>query len=268
MARLAARVRVPLLILVTLTLVGQLPFGYDVPWWVAGPALLGAFALYAWVGRVCAEPLPVEPPVRGSWRAVNSPASRVPSHGLHAYGQTYAIDLVFASPAGAPAPGSGFARRASDFPGFGQPILAAAPGRVVRVRQGQRDHRSRTGLAGLAYLLVEGMFRELLGAGRVVGNHIVVDLGAGRYALYAHLKRHSASVRAGDVVEAGQEIARCGNSGNSSEPHLHFQIMDRPSPTFAAGLPFRFVAGGAAVGTPRTGELLTDAPPAPSTLLA
>src|SRR5690348_1213460 len=125
MARLVARVRVPLLFLVVLMGLGQVVIGYDVPGWVLIPLLAASFALYAWVGRVRAEPLAVAPPVRGTWRAVNSPASRVPSHGLHAYGQTYAIDLVY-QPAGTPAPGFSWwplARRPSDFPGFGQPVL-------------------------------------------------------------------------------------------------------------------------------------------------
>jgi murein DD-endopeptidase MepM/ murein hydrolase activator NlpD len=114
---------------------------------------------------------------------------------------------------------------------------------------------SRTSVPGLLYLLVESMVREVLGAGRVVGNHIVVDQGDGRYAMYAHLQRHSATVRPGDRVTAGQQIARCGNSGNSTEPHLHFQIMDGPRPAFAAGLPFTFTGGP----VPRTGELLDQA---------
>jgi hypothetical protein len=252
-ARLAARIRVPLLFAVVVVLLTEPWTGLRLPWWVAIAAIAGALALYAVVGRVRAEPVPVLPPVRGSWRAVNSPSTRVPSHGIHAYGQTYAIDLVRAG-----GPGLSWrplARRPSDFPGFGQPVLAAEAGRVVRVRQGQRDHWSRTSVPGLIYVLVESMLRELLGPGRVLGNHIVVDQGDGRYAVYAHLQRRSVTVRPGDRVTAGQQIARCGNSGNSTEPHLHFQIMDGPRPAFAAGLPFTFTDGP----VPRSGELLGQA---------
>lgn len=259
MAHLAARIRVPLLLSVLLVLLTQPWSGLRPPWWLAFVALGGAFALYAWVGRVRAAPVPMDPPVRGRWRAVNSPTSRVPSHGVHAYGQTYAVDLVF-QPPGSPPPRLGWrplARPASDFAGFGQPVHSASGGRVVRVRQGQRDHWSRNSVPGLIYLLVEGMVREVLGAGRVVGNHIVIDMGANRYLFYAHLQRHSATIRAGEYVTAGQQIARCGNSGNSSEPHLHFQVMDRSRPTFAAGLPFRFTdRDGTAQPAPHTGEFL------------
>lgn len=258
MARVAARIRVPLLFAVVLVLLTQPWTGVHLPWWAACLAMVGAMAVQVGWGRVTADPVTVSPPVRGSWRAVNSPSSRVPSHGIHTYGQTYAIDLVFEPPGSPPRRLSWhpLARRAGDFPGFGRPVHAASPGRVVRVRQGQRDHWSRTSVPALIYLLVESMIRELLGVGRVIGNHIVVDLGDGRYALYAHLQRHSAAVRPGDRITAGQQIARCGNSGNSTEPHLHFQVMDRSRPAFAAGLPFRFATGTGATEPPRTGELL------------
>ena len=63
-----------------------------------------------------------------------------------------------------------------------------------------------------------------------------------------------------ETYRAGQQIARCGNSGNSSEPHLHFQVMDRPWPTVAAGLPFRFTSGTGTAEPPRTGDLLVTEP--------
>lgn len=60
------------------------------------------------------------------------------------------------------------------------------------------------------------------------GNYIVIDHGNGEYSMLAHLDEGSISVNVGDDVIRGQEIARCGNSGNSSEPHIHFQVMDSP----------------------------------------
>lgn len=99
--------------------------------------------------------------------------------------------------------------------------------------------------------------RELAGTGRILGNHLVLDLGNGTYAAYAHLQRGSLTVREGDRVRAGQPIARCGNSGNSSEPHLHFQLMDGPDPDAARGVPFTWRG----IGVPRNGEIF-EAPPA------
>ena len=66
------------------------------------------------------------------------------------------------------------------------------------------------------------------------------DLDAGHYALYAHLRPGSVAVRPGRRVSAGELLGRVGNSGNTSQPHLHFHVMDRPSPLDANGLPYVF----------------------------
>ncbi|MGW0989747.1 M23 family metallopeptidase [Streptomyces sp. NPDC002486] len=210
---------------------------------------------------VAREPLEVAAPVTGRWSALNSPADRTPSHGVHAHGQTYAID-VLAEPEPGARPSFGWfwplARRPRDFPAFGAPVLAVADATVVRVADGQRDHLSRTSLPGLLYLmLVEGSIREMAGVHRLLGNHLVLDLGDGTYAAYAHLRRGSLTAREGDRVRAGQVVARCGNSGNSSEPHLHFQLMDGPDPDAARGVPFTWRG----IGVPRNGEVFEAAPP-------
>ncbi|MEU5956125.1 M23 family metallopeptidase [Streptomyces sp. NPDC047525] len=210
--------------------------------------------------RAQAEPkAPVEiaPPVTGRWTALNSPADKVPSHGTHGLGQTYAIDIV-AEPEGTERPAFAWlwpvARGNRAFPAFGAPLLSVADATVVHAEDGQRDHLSRNSLAAYLYLfVVEGTFRTLGGARRVVGNHIVLDLGEGTYAVYAHVQQGSLAVRAGDKVVAGQVIARCGNSGNTTEPHLHFQLMDCPDLDTARGVPFRWRG----IGVPANGETFT-----------
>ncbi|MFI6881101.1 M23 family metallopeptidase [Streptomyces sp. NPDC050400] len=202
-------------------------------------------------------PVEVEPPVEGRWSAVNSPADRTPSHGTHVYGQTYAIDIV-AEPEGTERPGFALlwpvARAPHRFPAFGAPLLAVAEATVVHAEDGQRDHLSRNSLLGVAYLmLVEGESRGLAGARRVVGNHVVLDLGDGVHAVYAHVQRGSLAVRAGDRVRPGQVIGRCGNSGNSTEPHLHFHLMDGPDLDTARGIPFSWRG----IGVPKGGETFT-----------
>ena len=72
------------------------------------------------------------------------------------------------------------------------------------------------------------------------GNYVILSLGHGRFAFYAHLKPHSIRVHPGQRVRRGQVIGRLGNSGSSSGPHLHFQLMDRPSALASDGLPFVF----------------------------
>ena len=134
---------------------------------------------------------------------------------------------------------------------------------VVRVHDRERDHWSRTSPLGLLYSLTVELLRELTGPSRIVGNHVVIDLGDGVYAALAHLRRRSIRVTTGQHVRAGDQIAECGNSGNTTEPHLHFQLMDHPSVAVAAGLPFRFrAADGTPLDTPPNGQRLPASCPA------
>jgi len=72
----------------------------------------------------------------------------------------------------------------------------------------------------------------------VDGNHVVLDLGAGFYAFYAHLQRGSVRVKVGDRVKRGQLLGKLGNSGNTSAPHLHFHVMRGPSVLGSDGAPY------------------------------
>ncbi|MEU4128157.1 M23 family metallopeptidase [Streptomyces wuyuanensis] len=209
-----------------------------------------------------AAPVETASPVAGRWTALNSPADKVPSHGTHEAAQSFAIDIVAESeehPRPRFASVWPLARRNRDFPAFGAPLYAVADATVVRATDRQRDHMSRNSLPALLWLLAEGVVRMLGGTGRILGNHLVLDLGDGTWAVYAHLRRGSLTVREGERVTAGQILARCGNSGNSTEPHLHFQLMDGPDPEAAHGIPFTWRG----VGVPRNKETFTAQPATP-----
>jgi hypothetical protein len=240
-----ARMRVPCFVIgMLLVLASPLHHLAWISWLGAALILVSMATTFMPGGQVNREPFPVHSPVRGRWIAVNSPADKVPSHGVHSAGQTYAIDLVYW-----PDTGENWkslhnwpmVRRPETFPGFAQPIFAPADGIVVRTRGWWRDHWSRNSWPALLYLLVEGSLRELLGPSGLLGNHVVVDMGDSTYCALAHLKRGSIRVTKGQAVRAGQQLAECGNSGNSSEPHIHFQLMDTSRTAFAVGLPFRFI---------------------------
>mgnify|MGYP001168856929 CR=1 FL=1 len=258
-ATAVCRIRMPLLYVGAILLVGGRLAGVD-PASDAGFVLvLVGLVLYFRFGRVAAEPVTVEPPVHGTWAAVNSPASKVPSHGMHAYAQTFAIDLVH-SPGGSYSPHLGWDVSMSpptEFSGFGKEVLAPIAGTVVKVKEDARDHRSRDSWPGLVYFFLEGAVRELTGTGRLFGNHVTIRGTDGTYVVLAHLKRDSVRVKAGGEVVAGQQIAACGNSGSSTEPHVHMQVMDRRSPLIAAGLPFEFRdTSGSPVSIPKNGGAL------------
>lgn len=99
------------------------------------------------------------------------------------------------------------------------------------------------------------------------GNYVVLELVDGAYAALAHLQQGSPTLRAGQQVQRGEVVGRCGNSGNSSEPHVHFQLMDHRWPFVSAGLPFVFtgvrIDGTVGEGVPGNRQLMvvTHDPP-------
>ena len=85
--------------------------------------------------------------------------------------------------------------------------------------------------------------RTALGLAAITGNHVILALhDGGPYVALVHLRSGSIRVHPGDRVTAGQELALCGNSGNSTQPHLHIQVMDSLDLPGARGLPMAFRA--------------------------
>lgn len=253
--------------------------GVTSPMWLTGVALLALWLILLMTGRPdSARPLDaavlIAPPMSGRWRGLNSPAGKVPSHGTHQFGQTYAIDVLY-EPRGLPKEHRRRLHllwpqtlRPRSYPSFGQPLFAPADGVVVRAGDGQRDHLGRMSTLGLIYLFFEGVARMMGGHRLVFGNHVIMRLESEEvavdgeravYAVLAHLRRGSLTVGPGDRVYSGQKVAECGNSGNSSDPHLHFHLMDDADPALGKGVPFRWryrdEDGRSHVGVPGNGEL-------------
>ncbi len=181
--------------------------------------------------------------------AVNSPATRVPSHGTDLMGTTYAIDLVPVDDRGRSARWHWRALVATEppesFVGFGAAVLAPHDGTVVVAHDGEQDHAARRSqLALLPYML--GQARRLrAGDGAIAGNHVAIAIDAdGPFVLVAHLRRGSLLVRPGERVRAGEPIGQCGNSGNSTQPHVHVQVSDSLDWSHAQGLPIAFETPG------------------------
>jgi hypothetical protein len=185
-------------------------------------------------------------PFTGRWLVQNSPARRVPSHGTDLFGERYAIDFVGVDDRGRRAAlrdwGTLFGTEPADrFVGFGRTLLAPAAGTVVAAHDGEADHEARRSqLALLPYALGQAA-RMRAGVAAIAGNFIIIALpeGAGFVAM-VHLRSGSVRVAVGEALTDGQPVARCGNSGNSTEPHLHLQVMDNADLAVARGLPLRF----------------------------
>lgn len=220
-------------------------------------------------------PVELRLPFEGPWVTVRTPAARVPSHGTHFGGQTFAFDFVAVGPRRRTATVRDWrtvlaTEPVDRFVGFGMPILAPADSRVVAVHDGEVDHAARRSpLLLLPYALTQGA-RLRQGLRAVTGNHVVLALeGQEVFLLLAHLRRGSIDVAPGARVGAGDQVGTCGNSGNSTQPHLHVQAMDCSFLPDSRGLPVVFLdydvrapAGADRVGrgVPRRREVVEPSP--------
>jgi murein DD-endopeptidase MepM/ murein hydrolase activator NlpD len=199
-------------------------------------------------------------PLSGPLRVQNSPADRVPSHGTEAFGSSHAVDLVPVDARGRSAPGTGALRWAEPperFVGWGRPVRSPVDGVVVTVHDGEPDHEARRSQPALTAYLLGTARRARRGPAGLAGNHVVVAVGPrGPFVTVAHLRCGSVRVRPGDSVAVGLEIGACGNSGNSTEPHVHLQASDSTDWAVARGVPLAFRRPDGSAWLPRSGEVV------------
>lgn len=190
--------------------------------------------------------LEVSLPFTGLWKVENSPARRVPSHGTDMFGGRYAIDFVGVDDRHRTAGSHSWRTYLATEPpelffAFGRPILAPCDGTVVAVHDAEPDHEARRSQPALIpYALTQGT-RVRQGMNAVAGNYVVISLAEIRtFVALVHFQAGSIRVSVGDRVTEGQHIANCGNSGNSTQPHVHVQAMDSADPSVAKGIPLQF----------------------------
>ena len=171
------------------------------------------------------KPVVIGPPLRGkNWVVANGCCNVSPHRGaMLAFDQKllaterYAIDWIRTDDQGHLDLPDDENTENTDFPAYDEPIISVAGGRVVDVVDRYPDEKP-------------GVLDPDLTLEDAGGNHVIVDIGGGRYAFYAHLKPNSIAVEEGDRVRRGEVLGRLGNSGNTSAPHLHFHVMDAPLP--------------------------------------
>lgn len=144
------------------------------------------------------------------------------------FGTSYAIDFVPVDDNGRTAPitfGSLVRPEPPDsFPGFGRPVLAPIEGVVVAAHDAEADHAAYRGVPSIGYALTQRRRAEA-GWVALAGNHVLID-SDGVVVAVCHLQQGSVKVRPGQRVRIGDVLGRCGNSGNSTEPHVHVQAID------------------------------------------
>lgn len=174
----------------------------------------------------------ISPPVRGEWAAFNGPSNSsghrrlvLGLEGHVAIGQRFAIDFLQVDSAGSSHHGD--PSKNENYYAYGTPLLAVADGIVVETKDSIPQNVPGVNSRAVPIDMVT-----------VGGNHVAIDIGNGHYALYAHVQPGSLRVKVGDHVKRGQVVALLGNSGNSTEPHVHFQIADGPTFLSSEGLPY------------------------------
>jgi murein DD-endopeptidase len=172
----------------------------------------------------------------GGWAAVSTPENDSPHrrtimalHGQFHISQRYAIDWVLTDDKHQYFRGDG--SKNSDHYCYGVPALAVADGTVVDLQDG----------------LAEGPPSQSerpypITPRTIGGNWVALEIAPGRYAMYAHMQPGSLRVKKGEKVRRGQTLGLIGNSGNTTAPHLHLHVSDRPDWVDAEGVPYQFDA--------------------------
>ncbi|MGH7712592.1 MAG: M23 family metallopeptidase, partial [Gemmatimonadaceae bacterium] len=182
---------------------------------------------------VTLEPAVIGPPLKGgNWLAGNGPArtsghrrALIPINGTPAIAQRFAIDYVMLDSAGRTFRGDRL--KNESYYAEGVDAIAIADGIVVATKDSIPENIPGATSRAVPITL------ETVG-----GNHVILDIGGGRYAFYAHLKPGSLRVKLGERVRRGAVVGLVGNSGNSTEPHLHFHLSDGNSPLGSEGVPY------------------------------
>lgn len=180
-------------------------------------------------------PVIINAPLRGkNWLAGNGP-SNISDHrrtsmiinGKPYYAQRFAIDFVQIGKDGKTYDGD--VHKNTSYHCYNQDLLAVADGTVVKLQDGLPENIPNS-----------KQFAVPINEKNLPGNYIIIDIGHGQYAGYAHIIPGSFKVKVGDHVKRNQVIAKLGNSGNSSEPHLHFQVINTNSFLASNGIPYGF----------------------------
>ena len=164
-------------------------------------------------------------PFTGKWVVVNGGFTKKLSHSWWIFTQRYAYDFIQMDDKGNFAHGD--KTKLENYLCYDKDIIAPADGVVVEMQNNYNDSRVDS----------ENVYCD---APDIRGNYITIKHAVDEYSAIAHLAPGSITVKIGETVVQGQKIAKCGNSGNTSMPHIHFQLQTSKNFFTAAGLPIAF----------------------------
>ncbi|MFO1412437.1 MAG: M23 family metallopeptidase [Burkholderiales bacterium] len=193
----------------------------------------------SFVPRTAPAPVVIASPLRGRNLILNNQGSSAYHFdtwwfrdGVPYSGLAYAFDTMQTNDALTSLMKAGYTdtRDNNAYVNYGQDVYAAADGVVVELVDGYDDQKGNAVAEGQGYAIT---------LDNVGGNHLVIRIGDDLYTMYGHLVKGSfGSLKVGDAVVEGQKLARLGNSGNSTGPHLHFQVMRGRDIFFSRSVPF------------------------------
>lgn len=158
---------------------------------------------------VASSKIPLGLPFKGSWSVFWGGDNAKVNHHVRENSQRRAADLLITGAGGKSFKGDG--KLNHDYYAYGQEILAVADGKVIAAIDGVPDN-------------IPGSMNPYM----VCGNTVIIEHDPKLFSAYCHLQRGTVAVKLDQKVRRGDRLGLCGNSGHSSEPHLHFQLQDGP----------------------------------------
>ncbi|MFV0396084.1 MAG: M23 family metallopeptidase [Coprobacillaceae bacterium] len=196
------------------------------------------------------KPLVIEFPMRGEWLTPTTPAKQIPSHGTNRMGLRYAYDFLQVDWGNKNKPFHNvnalryllFGVPLKRCYCWGQNIYAPGDGEIVSVIDDVFERPIVHWLVDSTIAIKNAIFfnENKDDYSKIAGNYIIMKYDTGVYLVFAHLQKNSIRVKLNEKIKKGTILGKIGHSGNSTSPHLHFQVMDHYNPAKAKGIPCVF----------------------------
>lgn len=196
------------------------------------------------------DPVIIGFPLRGEWMAPTTPGKKIPSHGTDQLGERFAFDFlqVHWERSGSPFYNTNLLQYLllgvplNKCCCWGKEVYAPCDGEIIKVEDGYKE-RPRVHWATDSFVALKNAYSYNPvkdGIQPVAGNYIIMKCSNHVYAAFAHLQMGSITVSVGQAVKKCDILGKVGHSGNSTAPHLHFQLMESSDLLTAKGIPCAF----------------------------